>query len=388
MAIEVVMPQMGQSVAEGTVIQWFKKEGERVERDEALLSINTDKIDVEIPSPGAGILSRILVHDGETVPVGTRLATIETAPTDQPQVPPPSPRTETVVEVPEETAHWHSPALLEIAKEHGLDLSELQKVQGTGRGGRVTKQDLLTYLKRRQPGEAARTPEEVIPFTPMRRAIAEHMVRSKHTAAHATAIIEVDMTAIAGFREKEKGAFAVRWGCPLTFLPFIIQGTAQALQQHPWLNAWVQGDRIVLKRECNIGIAVAVPEGLIVPVLKRVEGLSLTEIATQCDALARRAREKRLTPTEVQEGTFTINNLGVSGILLATPIIVQPQSATLGVGAVANRPIVVGGNVSIGSMAYFCLSFDHRAIDGAMAGEFLQSVKTILEGFTPPPDLG
>lgn len=386
MAIEVVMPQMGQSVAEGTIIQWLKREGERVEKDESLLTINTDKIDVEIPSPRAGILSRILVHDGETVPVGTRLATIDAAESDQLPTATPSraPHGETKG-IHEETAHWLSPAILETAKQHGLTPLELQQVRGTGRGGRVTKQDVLAYLEQRHKVESSG--EEVIRFTPMRRAIAEHMVRSKHTAPHATAIIEVDMTAIVQFREREKVAFAERWGYPLTFLPFIIQATVHALKGHPWLNAWVQGDHIVLKRECNIGIAVALADGLIVPVLKGAQRLPFAEIAQQSDDLARRAREKRLKPTDVQEGTFTINNLGVSGILLGTPIIVQPQTAILGIGAITKRPTVVGDEVAIRSMAYLCLSLDHRVIDGGVAGQFLQDVKATLEGFTPPSDL-
>ncbi|MEE9182486.1 MAG: dihydrolipoamide acetyltransferase family protein [candidate division NC10 bacterium] len=385
MAIEVVMPQMGQSVAEGTVIQWLKQEGERVEEDEALLTINTDKIDVEIPSPGAGTVSRIFVRDGETVPVGTPLATIDAVEPDRPLTgtPAPAPPAE-VARVSEETTHWYSPAVLALAERQGLKPSDLKKIRRTGRGGRLTKQDILAYLEQRETGAAPRAGDEVIPFTPMRRAIAEHMVRSKQTAPHATAIIEVDMTAIAEFREREKVAFAERWSSPLTFFPFIIQATASALKGNPWLNAWAQGDRIVLKREINIGIAVALAEGLIVPVLKRADGLRLAEIAQQSDDLVRRAREKRITPMEVQEGTFTVNNLGASGILLATPIIVQPQTGILGIGAVTRRSIVVGDDVTIRSMAYFCLSFDHRVIDGAVAGQFLQELKAGLEGFNPP----
>ncbi len=385
MAIEVVMPQMGQSVAEGTVIQWLKQEGERVEKDEALLTINTDKIDVEIPSPGAGTVSRIFVRDGETVPVGTPLATIDAVEPERPLTgtPAPAPPVE-AARVSEETTHWYSPAVLALAEQQGLKPSDLKKIRKTGRGGRLTQQDILAYLEQRETGAAPRAGDEVIPFTPMRRAIAEHMVRSKQTAPHATAIIEVDMTAIAEFREREKVTFAERWSSPLTFLPFIIQATASALKGNPWLNAWAQGDRIVLKREINIGIAVALAEGLIVPVLKRADGLRLAEVAQQSDDLVRRVREKRITPMEVQEGTFTVNNLGASGILLATPIIVQPQTGILGIGAVTRRPIVVGDDVTIRSMAYFCLSFDHRVIDGTVAGQFLQELKAGLEGFNPP----
>lgn len=382
MAIEVVMPQMGQSVAEGTVLQWFKQEGERVENDEALLTINTDKIDVEIPSPGAGILARILVRAGETVPVGTLLATIDARLPDRPTVatPPPIPHGET-----EDSPTWYSPAVLELAERHGLKPDNLREIRGTGRDGRVTKQDLMAYLEQRKPTTASEAGEEVIAFTPMRRAIAEHMVRSKHTSPHATAIIEVDMTAIAEIREREKAAFAERWGSTLTFLPFVIQATVRALKGHPWLNAWVHGDRIVLKREINIGIAVAVPEGLIVPVLQGAQDLSLAEIAQRSEDLARRTREKRLRPDEVQGGTFTVNNLGAAGILLATPIIAQPQTAILGIGAVTRRPSVVDDDITIRSMAYFSLSFDHRVIDGAIAGEFLQEIKAGLEAFDSAP---
>ncbi len=380
------MPQMGQSVAEGTVIQWFKQQGERVENDEALLTINTDKIDVEIPSPGAGVLSRILVRDGETVPVGTLLAIIDAPAPDRPAAVTPSPTSPVEsVRVVEETPAWHSPAVLELAERYGLTPSDLQQIPGTGRGGRLTKQDLRAYLDQREAVIPSGAGEEVIPFTPMRRAIAERMIRSKHTSPHATAIIEVDMTAIAEFRDREKAAFADRWGTSLTFLPFIIEATVKALKGHPWLNAWVQEDRIVLKREINIGIAVALPEGLIVPVLKRAQNLSIGEIARQSDDLAHRAREKRLTPPEVQGGTFTVNNLGASGILLGTPIIAQPQTAILGIGAVTRRPTVAADEITIRSMAYFSLSFDHRVIDGAMAGQFLQEVKAALEGFDPAP---
>jgi len=383
MSIEVVMPQMGQSVAEGTIMQWFKEEGDRVEKDEALLVINTDKIDVEVPSPEAGRLSRILVHAGETVPVLTPLAYIDVGGTDHLITTSPA-RPGRVVPVPGEGAPSHSPAVLDLAQQHGLTPADLQQIPGTGRDGRVTKKDVLTYLEHRKTIAVSQEGDEVIPFTPMRRAIAEHMVRSKQRSPHATAVIEVDMTVITRFREREKSAFADRWGCPLTFLPFLTQATVRAIEKYRWLNAWVHEDHIVLKREINIGVAVALPDGIIVPVLRAAETLSLPEVAQRTEDLIRRAREKRLTPTEIQGGTFTVNNLGVSGILLATPIIVQPQTAILGVGAVTRRPVVVGDIMTIRSMAYLCLSFDHRVIDGALAGGFLQAIKAELEGFHPP----
>lgn len=383
MSIEVVMPQMGQSVAEGTVIQWFKKEGDRVEKDEALLTINTDKIDVEIPSPEVGILSRILVRAGETVPVRTPLAYIETEKAERPHTTSPAPQGR-AVSAPEQGGRMHSPAVLDLAQQHGLKPSELQHIAGTGRDGRVTKKDLLAYLAQRETVAAPSEGEEVVLFTPMRRIIAEHMVRSKQTSPHATAIIEADMTTIALFREREKSAFAERWGCPLTFLPFFAQATARSLQRYPWLNAWVHGDRIVLKHKINIGIAVALEDGIIVPVLQGVEALSLPQLAQRIEDLTRRARDRRLTPSDVQGGTFTLNNFGASGILLATPIIAQPQTAILGIGAVTRRPVVVGDVVTIRSITYLCLSFDHRVIDGAMAGQFLQELKAALEDFEPP----
>lgn len=375
--MEVVMPQMGQSVAEGTVIQWLKREGELVEKDEPLLTINTDKIDVEIPAPGAGVLSRILVREGETVPVGTPLAHIE-AGEERAKV--------EVVPVREDTAGWCSPAVLELARQKGLSLPELQKIRGTGLEGRVTKKDILHYLGEREKPEA--TSEEIIPFSPMRRAIAEHMVRSKQTAPHATAMIEVDMTAIVEFRELAKAAFQERHGVPLTFLPFFIQATVAGLKRYPLLNASVERERIIVKREINIGIAVALEEGPIVPVLKGADGLDFVEIAKRSHDLIQRARGKRLLPAEVQGGTFTVNNLGVSGILIATPIIVQPQVAILGIGAITKRPVAMGDTVTIRPMAYLCLSFDHRLIDGALAGEFLGEVKTRLEDFAPPQEQG
>jgi len=374
--MEVIMPQMGQSIAEGTIIQWLKQEGEPVEKDEPLLTINTDKIDVEIPAPGTGVLSRILVREGETVPVGTPLAHIETG------------EAMIKVEAPvrEETAGWHSPAVLELARQKGLGLSDLQKIRGTGFEGRVTKKDILQYLSERGKPEA--TSEEIIPFSLMRRAIAEHMVRSKQTAPHATAMIEVDLNAVVEFRESAKVVFQERHGVPLTFLPFFVQATVAGVKRYPLLNASVERDRIIVKREINIGIAVALEDGLIVPVLKGADGLDFVEIAKRSHDLIQRARGKRLLPAEVQGGTFTVNNLGVSGILIATPIIVQPQVAILGIGAITKRPAVMGDTVTVRPMAYLCLSFDHRVIDGALAGEFLGEVKTRLEGFAPPREHG
>lgn len=377
MAMEVVMPQMGQSVAEGTIIRWLKREGERVEKDEPLLTINTDKIDVEIPAPGSGVLSRIFVREGETVPVGTPLAHIETAGVVA--------KAETAP-VREEAPGWHSPAVLELARQKGLDPSDLQKIRGTGHEGRVTKRDIIQYLSER--GEPETPSEEVIPFSPMRRAIAEHMVRSKQTAPHATGVIEVDLNALAEFRESAQTAFQERHGVPLTFLPFFIQVTVAGLKRYPLLNASVERERIIVKREINIGIAVALEEGLIVPVLRGADRLGFVEIARGSHDLIHRARGKRLLPGEVQGGTFTVNNLGASGILIATPIIVQPQAAILGIGAITKRPVAIGESVAVRPMAYLSLSFDHRVIDGALAGNFLAEIKTRLEGFTPPEGQG
>lgn len=409
MPIEVLMPQMGQSVAEGTVLTWLKREGERIEKDEPLLSINTDKVDVEVPSPGAGILGRLLVSAGQTVAVGTVLAHILTegetaaAPAPAPPaaaasashsttaraVPSAAPRTRATDEA------YHSPAVLALAKEHAIDLAD---VRGTGTGGRVTRKDVQDYLATRRAGRAAsagtpaappgaapaaRLPaaETRLPLSPIRRAIAEHMVRSKQVAPHVTSVTEVDVTDIAEFIGRHREPFQAQAGVPLTYLPFLLRATVEALKAHPTLNASLEADTLVLKGAIHLGIAVATEEGLIVPVLKDAQAKSFPELARGARDLAERARARRLTLEEVRGGTFTVNNFGTFDTLIGTPIIVQPQVAILGFGTVVKRPAIVNDAIAVRAMAYLSLSYDHRVIDGALAGQFLSHLKATLHRF-------
>jgi pyruvate/2-oxoglutarate dehydrogenase complex dihydrolipoamide acyltransferase (E2) component len=383
MPIEVLMPQMGQSVAEGTVTSWLKREGERIAKDEPLLAINTDKVDVEIPSPGAGILGRLLVAAGQTVPVGTVLAHILT----EAEAAAGAPR-----EVRAAAEAYHSPAVLALAKEHGIDLAE---VRGTGTGGRITRKDVHEYLAARRAAggppaaevrpaaalAAVAAAETRLPLSPIRRAIAEHMVRSKQVAPHVTSVAEVDVTGIAEVLARHREAFQAQAGVPLTYLPFLLRATVEALKAHPTLNASLEGDTLVLKPAIHLGIAVATEEGLIVPVLKDAHAKTFLELARGARELAERARARRLTLEDVRGGTFTVNNFGAFDTLIGTPIIVQPQVAILGFGTVVKRPVIVNEAVAIRAMAYLSLSFDHRVIDGALAGQFLSHLKATLQAF-------
>ncbi len=390
MPIEVVMPQMGESVAEGTVVTWLKKVGDSIAKDEPLVAISTDKVDVEIPSAAAGVLARIVVQEGRTAPVGAVLAYIDES---LPLGAVPSGRL--VVEQPEgvhttaPATHWHSPAVLEIAKEHGVDLTQ---VRGTGADGRVTKKDLLDFIAQQSQTVAALprvSPEppaplvedRILPISPMRKAIAEHMIRSKRTAAHVTQIHEVDMTAIDRYRQVHHDAFLEQTGVTLTFLPFVVRAVADGLRAYPLINASFTHKGIIVKHAINIGIAVALEEGLIVPVLRDADKKSFLILTKQLADLAVRARDKRLSLEEVHEGTFTVNNFGALGTMIGTPIIVQPQAAILGLGRVVKRPVVIDDAIVIRSMAYLCLSYDHRLIDGAYASAFLNHVRATLERF-------
>jgi len=376
MPIEVLMPQMGQSVAEGTVTSWLKREGERIAKDEPLLAINTDKVDVEIPSPGAGILGQLLVAAGQTVPVGTVLAHILT----EAEAAAGAPR-----EVRAAAEAYHSPAVLALAKEHGIDLAE---VRGTGTGGRITRKDVHEYLAAHRAAGgppaaalAATAAETRLPLSPIRRAIAEHMVRSKQVAPHVTSVAEVDVTGIAEVLARHREAFQAQAGVPLTYLPFLLRAAVEALKAHPTFNASLEGDTLVLKPAIHLGIAVATEEGLIVPVLKDAHAKTFLELARGARELAERARARRLTLEDVRGGTFTVNNFGAFDTLIGTPIIVQPQVAILGFGTVVKRPVIVNEAVAIRAMAYLSLSFDHRVIDGALAGQFLSHLKGMLQNF-------
>jgi len=399
--VEVTMPQMGVSVAEGTIVAWRKAVGEHIEADEAIVEISTDKVETEIPSPASGQVVEILVEPGQTVDVGSVLARIEVT-GDRSQVTEPEPAAAPAPPAngngnghakPRNGAPPISPVVRRMADEHDIDLSQ---ISGSGRLGRVTKRDVLAYMHDRDEGvveppkeatlhiespyveeesPVTRDPSPVTSSTQelslMRKQIGEHMVRSLQTAAHCTTIVEADMSAIEAARGR------------LSYLPFVARATIAALREYPMLNATLEGDKLTVHEEVNLGIAVSLGEnGLIVPVVKNAHELSHEGIATKIKDLAERARSKRLTPDEVSGGTFTITNPGAFGALLATPIINQPQVAILDLEAVVKRPVVVNGDsIAIRPMTYLCMSWDHRALDGALAAQFLSSVRKHLEGW-------
>ena len=376
------MPQMGVSVAEGTIVSWHKRPGDWVEADETVCEISTDKIDTELPAPATGRLVEILVRENETVAVGTPLATIDTGAT---------PGEAHAIERGGERDRSHviSPVVRRIAAEHDIDLSA---VKGTGVGGRIRKKDVLAHVKAHdrplhsespyRPEPESANGERRTPMTPIRRQIAEHMTRSRRTAAHVTTVAEVDMGRVVARRAALKEAFAAR-GAPLTYLAFVARATVAALQDHPVLNASIADDDLVHHDDVNLGIAVALEQGLIVPVIPQAQRLSLEGIAAAIGDLSARARSKQLAPEDVQGGTFTITNPGQFGTILATPIINQPQVAILDLEAVVKRPVVVegpeGDAIAVRPMVNLCLSFDHRALDGADAARFLGAVKSRLE---------
>jgi pyruvate dehydrogenase E2 component (dihydrolipoamide acetyltransferase) len=416
MPTKVIMPQMGESVAEGTVVKWLKKVGERVERDEPLFEISTDKVDAEIPSPASGVLTEILVKENETVGVNAIVAWIDgegageaaaVVPAAQTAATPPAsstaaePQAETEVEPPPAAGGKirSSPLVRRIAQEHRVDLA---KVKGTGLGGRISKKDILAYLSQApaaapaMPGPPAPTapvpppaptpveftgPTHVVAMTPMRRQIAEHMALSKRTSAHVSTVFEVEMTRIVEVMVRDGQEFDRRHGLKLTYTPFFIRAAVEAIEQFPIVNSSVEGTNIVYRRDVNIGIAVALETGLIVPVIKHADEESFLGIARAVKDLAERARTKHLNVDDVQEGTFTITNPGVFGGLFGTPIIHQPQVAILGVGAIEKRPVVRNDAIAIRSMVYLVLTFDHRIIDGAVADQFMARLKSVLENW-------
>lgn len=446
MATKVVMPQLGESVVEGTVGKWLKQVGETVEEYEALLEVESDKVDSEIPSPAGGTVLAIYVPEGETVQAGTPLAVIGQPGEEVPEAPPRAPEAAAAApaRTPEPAGGGNggerreeggrergprvSPVVANIAAEHGVDV---RRVPGTGRGGRVTKKDILAYVEQggvaapaaiaepdlppwEQPGSgdlfkptddlyksaaaaaaprapadhahrpppAPGKPGEIVPLSKLRRRIAEHMVESKlRTAPHVTTVFEADMSAVAAHRAAHKDELARR-GVNLTFTAYFMAAAARALRAHTLVNSQWTDEGILLYREVNIGMAVALDEGLIVPVVRRADELSLAGLARQINDLAARARGGQLQPDEVQDGTFTITNHGVSGSLFATPIINQPQTAILGVGAMQKRVVVTADDaIAIRSMIYLTLTFDHRVLDGAAADWFMVEVKRTLEGW-------
>ena len=375
MAIDIIMPQLGESIAEGTVVKWLVPPGGRIEKDEPLLEVETEKVALEIPSPATGILSDILVQEGRTVPVGTLLGHLNNEATAGTGV---INRVGGVVVRPteplQEGTNHYSPVVRQLAKEQGIDLSQ---VTGTGTGGRVTKKDVLDFIAHRRPSAISSRPsseltlggEEVVPFTQMRKTIAERMIKSKQTSAHVATFFEADFSEIAKFRE----------GKSVTYLPFVISAVTRAIKELPILNSSWGDQGIIKKKDIHLGIAVAVEDGLLVPVIRHADQKRLMQLSKDVADLAERARNKKLNPEEVQGGTFTITNHGGFGSLFSAPIIHQPQIAILGVGAVQKRPVVINDAIAIRPMCYLSLSFDHRIIDGATADQFMSKVKSYLE---------
>ncbi|MGE5359407.1 MAG: dihydrolipoamide acetyltransferase family protein [Bacteroidales bacterium] len=461
MPTNVVMPQMGESIAEGTIVRWIKKVGDRVDRDEPLFEISTDKVDAEIPSPAAGVVREILAKEGETVAVDSVVAVIGDAgeatvpaaapapPQAQPAAapaapqPPPAPPPQAAAAAPVQAAappppapkaqgdgqevtttppmapaapvaapaiptreelhrQKSSPLVRKIAREHNVDITA---IPGSGINGRVTKDDILGFIEGRQPQSAAPStaasshapaaqPQpaaqvpaapigpnvEVVPMTVMRRKIAEHMILSKRTSAHVHSVFEIDFTRVAQIRNAKKAEYE-RHGVKLTFMPFIIKAAVDALHAVPVVNASIDGDNIVYKKDINIGVAVALDWGLIVPVIKRADEKNILGLTRALVDLSNRARAKQLKPDEVQGGTFTITNPGVFGALFGMPIISQPQVAIMGIGAVEKRPVIVDDAIAIRQRAYLSLGYDHRLIDGAVADQFMSVVKKQIENF-------
>jgi len=455
MATKVTMPQMGESIFEGTITKWLKKVGDTVDRDEPLYEISTDKVDSEIPSPASGTLAQILVPEGQTVQINTVLAIINgegtaTAPEaaaqmpappaqpaieeEKPELPKPGPTFVPEPDMPVATKSAAapppkpvealpgiraqdirtSPLVRRLARENNIDLAE---VHGSGMEGRITKDDVLNYLSQRTPGVAQEPPQvrpqpaaeenaprtaaeqtqeppraaievrfvgesEIVPMSPMRKAIAEHMVLSKKVSAHVNTVFEVDVTSIVRLRETHKAEFEKKEGIQLTFTPFFAKALVDNVREFPAFNSSVSGDNIVYKKAVNLGVAVALEAGLLVPVIKDAHLKSFTGLALTIFDLADRARTKRLKPEEVQNGTISMTNPGSYGSLFNTPIISQPQVAILGIGGIEKRPVVIQDAIAIRSMVCLSLTFDHRVIDGAVADQFMAKLKQRLQAWT------
>ncbi len=426
------MPQLGESLTEGTIVKWHKKPGDKVKKDETLLEISTDKVDSEIPSPVSGIVVKLLFEEQKTVAVQTVIAEIDTEegasvapqapPSPQPAPSAPKPQAEgkpaapsaPVVTAAPASGRFYSPLVLNIAREEGISMTELEQLPGTGEGGRVNKKDILAYVEAKkkgmvpgapapqtQPAPAAPRMEaglqhvdsgdlvkkypgpqfEILHMSNVLQKMSEHMVKSVHTSPHVQAIHECDMTRVDAFRRKHAAAFEQREGFKLTFMPFICDAVVKALKKFPLVNSSIEGDNIILKKFVNLGMAVASENGLIVPVIKHADEKNITGLARSINDLAVRTRTKKLTPSDIEGGTFTISNYGVFGTMIGIPIINQPQLGILGIGAVKKRPVVIDDAIAIRSISYLTLSFDHRTVDGALGGMFLDAVVKELEAF-------
>ena len=382
MSVTVTMPEVAETIVEGTIARWLKHPGDPVERYESIAEIVTDKVTLELPSPAAGFMGELLVAEGETVTVGTPIAILQ-AESDVDSTSRPSPDTQASAEndaAPAANSRQgrHSPLVRRLAEEHGIDLSSLQ---GTGAGGRITKADVLQAAKKRGAGNGVAAAATGGALDPVRRAIALRMTQSAREIPHAWTMMEVDVSGLVVLVKGLKEECRSREGVNLTYLPFILQAVASALRSAPEVNSSWQKDRIVLKNEINLGIAVARDKGLIVPVLKNADRKTVAELTRDANSLIEKARDDKLDPADVQGGTFTVNNTGALGSVLSMPLINPPQAAIMTTEAIVKRPVVIGDDaIAVRSMMNLCLSFDHRALDGDQAIRFLARVKGLLEG--------
>lgn len=428
--VEMLMPKMGESIIEGTILTWLKKEGDTIEQDESVLEVATDKVDTEVPATNAGILKKILVKEGEVVAVGAPIAIIETdgesiGDSSEPFAEKEDRKEELIAFSPAQTQtilasspaafseqgddRFYSPLVLSIAKEENISKAELSTVVGSGKHGRVTKQDILQYLKNRDleksssletriinqaiPSPAApgvevsmSAQDEIIEMDRMRKMIAQRMVDSKRISAHVTSFVEADVTNIVLWRNKVKDEFKKKEGESLTFTPFFIEAVAKAIRDFPMINISVDGDKIIKKKDINIGVAVALPTGnLIVPIIKNSDQLNLKGLSKKINDLADRARNNKLSPDELSGGTYTVSNVGSFGNVMGTPIIPQPQVAILAIGAIQKKPAVVetptGDVIAIRHKMFLSHSYDHRVVDGSLGGMFVRRVADYLESF-------
>jgi pyruvate dehydrogenase E2 component (dihydrolipoamide acetyltransferase) len=420
MPTDVVMPQMGESIFEGTITKWLKKAGEKVQRDEPLFEISTDKVDAEIPAPASGILQEIKVSEGNTVQVNTVVGVIgdgngaaasapskATVPAPVPAAPaaakretretPPPAQTASALETEDDSDVRSSPLVRKLAREHNVDLA---KVNGTGTGGRVTKQDILDFVEQKTAAPVsapaprqtsapapATVPGDLVPMSNMRKIIAQRMIESRRTSAHVHCMFEVDITRIVNLRNKLKNGFEQRYGARLTFMPFFVRAAIIAIQQYPIVNSSLEGDSIRYHKHVNAGIAVALDWGLIVPVLKNADELNFLGLQRGITDLGERSRTKKLMPTDVEGSTFTITNPGQFGAVFGLPIINQPNLAIMGVGGITKQPMVItdkdgADSIAIRSVVHLTLGYDHRVIDGAVADQFMAAVKKSLENWS------
>jgi 2-oxoglutarate dehydrogenase E2 component (dihydrolipoamide succinyltransferase) len=431
--VDLIMPKLGESIMEATILKWHKKPGDKVANDETVLDIATDKVDSEVPSTAEGTIAEILFKENDVVPIGTVIATINTAGDSQTASPAPASsrhfeEANVVEEVPFEphekksmnnaasAIRFYSPLVLNIAASEGISMSELENIEGTGQDGRVSKKDIMSYLENRKNGpqqkhaEPAHATEvhevpattsrqeytptvytgnvEIIEMDRMRKMIAKHMIDSQNTSAHVTSFTECDVTHLVLWREKIKKEFEKREGEKITFTPLFVEAVVKCIKKYPLINSSVDGDRIIIKKDINVGMATAMPNGnLIVPVIKNADQLNLTGLTKQVNGLANAARNNKLKPDDTASGTFTLTNVGTFGSLMGTPIINQPQVAIMAVGAIKKRPVVIeteqGDSIAIRHMMYISLSYDHRIIDGALGSTFLNAVAKELENFDP-----